>query len=89
MNHLFTTKRLGLALILLIIAIFANWPREAGSIKPYITMAGFPFLFAMWEDTRLQWLSTQGLILELVISLIVVIGLPMLLFRSHHSRAAK
>ncbi len=38
---------------LLAVVVFANWPRDAGALKPEFVWMGFPWTFAHWVSGRL------------------------------------
>jgi hypothetical protein len=57
------------ALILLGLAIFANWPRDGGSLIPDLVWAGFPWTFAHWESGRLISLNLLALSGDIIVNL--------------------
>ena len=63
---------------LLPITILANWPRDGGSLKPYLVSAGFPFTFADWESGQLVRFSYTAFWLDMTICGIFVLSLSIL-----------
>jgi len=54
------------AIILSAIAAFANWPQNAGTLKPFIWQAGFPFTYAFWVRGELIRWDSWALLTDLL-----------------------
>jgi hypothetical protein len=55
--------------------ILANCPKTTSSIKPGIEHAGFPLVFAVWENHALQSWDGTALALDIATLLLLVIML--------------
>ena len=75
------------AIVFAVLAIFANWPQNGGTLKPWIWHAGFPFTHALWKgDEVVEW-RLGAFLINLVVWLVafaaVVVGI--LLAHSNHA----
>jgi hypothetical protein len=69
---------LGWAFVLTAVWVFANWPRDGGSLKPFLHWAGFPWTFAFWDSGRLEWFdpfALAGDVAVWAVSVTVIAGL--------------
>ena len=51
------------SLLIAAVWVVANLPRDGGSLKRFISWAGFPWTFAVWVGGRLErfdWVSLAG-----------------------------
>lgn len=58
------------AVILSAMAVAANWPRSAGTLKPHIYNAGFPLSYAFWNGEELTDFHVGSLVINLLVWLI-------------------
>ena len=61
--------------ILLVLVVFANWPRNGGSLKDDLSWAGFPWTFAHWESGRLVSFHLLALSGDLIVNLGIVLAI--------------
>lgn len=64
-------KRLGSAFATTLIAtifVAANWPRNLGTLKKWIVVAGIPFSFAQWSHDQLEFFDAQRLAADVLLA---------------------
>ena len=71
------------ALSLASIAIFANWPRNGGSLKFWLWQAGIPLTFASWEGSELKYFSMIHLLVDIAISIGLIFFVLLILLVSN------
>jgi hypothetical protein len=64
--------------VLTAVWVFANWPRDGGSLKRFLQWAGFPWTFAFWQGSRLEWFDPAVLAADIAVGLAVVVLLAWL-----------
>ena len=69
-----------LTVVVLAISVFANWPRDVGSIKSNITQAGFPLVFSTWESGEVEVFDPTALSINVAIAAVVSFGVPSLVY---------
>src|SRR5438105_3438994 len=47
--------------VLTAVWVFANLPRDGGSLKRFLQWAGCPWTFAFWKSGRLEWFDPGAL----------------------------
>ena len=52
--------------------VFANLPRDGGSLKRFLHWAGFPWTFAFWNRGRLEWFDPAALAADVALGVAVV-----------------
>jgi hypothetical protein len=52
--------------------VFANWPRDGGTLKFWMHWAGFPWTFAFWENGDLIWFDPAALAADVVVWIALV-----------------
>ena len=70
-------------LILSLLWIALNWPRDGGSLKWFLQWAGFPWTFAFWDFGKLEWFDFSALAADAAIGVVVVIAVAGLCAWSH------
>jgi hypothetical protein len=60
------------ALVLSALWVFANLPRDGGSLKRFLQWAGFPWTFASWNSGRLEWFDPAALAADVAVGVAVV-----------------
>jgi hypothetical protein len=58
--------------------VFANWPRDGGTLKPEWEWAGFPWTFASWDSGQLRWFDRVALAADIALGMAVAIGVALL-----------
>ena len=53
--------------------VFANWPRDGGSLKGFLQWAGCPWAFAFWQSGRLEWFDPAALAADVGLGVAVVV----------------
>lgn len=59
--------------VLTAVWVFANWPRDGGSLKHFLEWAGFPWTFAFWHGGRLEWFDPTALAADVALGVVVVV----------------
>jgi hypothetical protein len=62
------------ALVLAAVWVFANLPRDGGSLKRFLHGAGFPWTFAFWDSGRLAWFDPAALAADVAVGVAVVVS---------------
>jgi hypothetical protein len=71
-------------LVLATLCVFANWPRDSGSLKPF-RWAGYPWTFAFWNAGRVEWFSLRALVADMAVGVAVSVSIAWLCSRSRYS----
>lgn len=58
--------------VLTAVWLFANWPRDGGSLKRFLQWAGCPWTFAFWHHGRLEWFDPGALAADVAVGVAVV-----------------
>ena len=61
-------------LVLAAVWVFANLPRDGGSLKRFLHWAGFPWTFAFWTFGRLTWFDPAALAADAALGAAVVVS---------------
>ena len=56
-------------LVVLGVFVFANLPRDGGTLKPFLVSAGFPWTFAFWNSGRIESFSLWALAGDIALAL--------------------
>jgi hypothetical protein len=67
--------------------VFANWPRDGGTLKPDLEWAGFPWTFVFWDSGEVRWFDRAALAADIALGLAVVAGVAWLCARSRAPRS--
>ncbi len=59
--------------VLTAVWVFANRPRDGGSLKRFLEWAGFPWTFASWQLGRLEWFDPAALAADIAVGMAVVV----------------
>ena len=61
------------ALALSAVWVFANWPRDGGSLKRFWRWAGFPWTFAFWDSGQLKWFDPMAFTADVALGVAAVV----------------
>jgi hypothetical protein len=53
--------------------VFANLPRDGGSLKWFLRWAGFPWTFAFWNRGKLEWFDPMALAADIALGIAVIL----------------
>jgi hypothetical protein len=59
--------------VLAAVWLFANWPRDGGSLKRFLQWAGCPWTFAFWQNGRLEWFDPAMLAADAAVGAAIVL----------------
>jgi hypothetical protein len=74
--------------VLSAIAVFANWPRDLGTLTLHLTVAGFPWTFASWDGASLMEFQLGTLAIDASIAVLVIGAFSFLLSRKSGTTAS-
>jgi hypothetical protein len=63
------------AVFLSVVWVYANLPRDGGSLKPFLKWAGFPWTFAFWNWGQLEWFDRAALAGDVAVGVALVVTL--------------
>ena len=56
-------------LVVIAVFVFANVPRDGGTLNSFLVWAGFPWTFAFWDGGRLKTFSATALAADVALAL--------------------
>ncbi len=59
--------------VLTAVWVYANLPRDGGSLKRFLQWAGCPWTFAFWHGGRLEWFDPGALAADVALGVAVVV----------------
>jgi len=75
--------------VLVVLCLFANWPRDIGIPSGFIVQMGFPLLAAQWTDGHLEIVRISAIVVDALIWLAIIIGVPMAIGRRRAMRFSR